>query len=211
MKVSTGTQTHRYMPRRFDIYSEEDDKVLREWCQLHWQFIICKGINGNNAPTYHDCCISFSRKGCVKKSSHPSLQSASVLKIPSLKTSAGADDLYRWLKNRLRAHHKLELKTFFPTINTAHFTTDADYNEDSDDQLEMLGKRCNKAVEELTKARDEIDRLKQDNKALHSSTKNWYSKYEELLIKQQDDTPSYTETTPVKHVKPTEFMEFIKI
>jgi FtsZ-binding cell division protein ZapB len=209
--VSIGTQTHRYMPKRFDIHSEEDDKTLREWCQLHWQYIICKGINGNNAPTYHDCCISFSRKGCVKKSSHPGIQSASVLKIPSLKCSAGPDDLYRWLKIRLRTHHKLELKTFFPSINTAHFTTEVDYNEDSEEQLEVLGKRCNKAVEELAKARDEIDRLKQDNKALHSSTKSWYSKYQDLLSKEQDDAPSYTETTPVKQTKQSELDDFIKL
>lgn len=157
MMVSTATQTHRYMPRRFDIHSEEDDKTLREWCKVNWQYIICKGINGNNAPTYHDCCISFSRKGSVKKASHPTIQSASVLKIPSLKSSADPDDLYRWLKNRLRAHHKLELKTYFPTINTAHFTSEADYNDDSDEQLEVLGKRCTKAMEELAKAQHEIE------------------------------------------------------
>jgi FtsZ-binding cell division protein ZapB len=115
------------------------------------------------------------------------------------------------LKTRLRTHHKLDLKTFFPTINTAHFTTEADYAEDSDQQLEVLGKRCNKAVEELARAREQIDRLKQDNKALHSSTKSWYSKYQDLLIKEKDDAPSYTETTPVKQTKQYELVDFIKI
>src|ERR1044072_6190100 len=100
MMVTTSTQTSKFSPKLFDLTSEQDDKALKEWCRLHWQYTILKGIQGCNAPTFHDCCMSFSRKGCVKRSSHPLIQSASILKIPTLRNSATPDDLYKWLKDR---------------------------------------------------------------------------------------------------------------
>jgi hypothetical protein len=211
MMVTTSTQTHRHMPKSFDIHSDQHDKELKEWCQLHWQHIICKGIQGNNIATYHDCCISFSKKGSIKKGSHPAVQSTSILKILSLKTTSGPDDLYRWLKSRLRAHNKLDLKTYFPSINTAHFTTEDDYLEDPQEQVEMLAKRCNKVMEELAKSRDDLDRLRQENRVLLQSTKSWCSKYQELLLKQQDDTPSYAEITPLKPHKHQHSIDLLQI
>src|SRR5687768_3592829 len=98
MMVAISTQTRGTLPKTFDLASDEDDKELMAWCRLHWQLTICKGIQGCNAPTYHDCCLSFSRKGCVKRTSHPQIQSASVLKIPSLKNTTSHQGLYRWLK-----------------------------------------------------------------------------------------------------------------
>ena len=81
---SISTQTQK-PPRVYDLTSEEDAKELKNWCRIHWQYTLCKGIKGCNIPIYHDCCISFSKRGCIKRLSHPPLQSASVLKIPSLR------------------------------------------------------------------------------------------------------------------------------
>src|SRR5688572_22231963 len=112
MMITTSTQTNRNMPKSFDIHSDEDDKELKAWCLLHWQHTLCKGMQSCNAPTYHDCCLSFSRKGCVKRSSHPMIQSCSILKIPSLRNSTSYEQLYRWLKERLRLHARLGKKTY---------------------------------------------------------------------------------------------------
>lgn len=195
---TTGTQTHRFMPKPFDIHSEEDDRELKNWCRLNWQQVICKGIQGKNAPTYHDCCVCFTKRGCLKKSSHPAIQSVSVLKIPTLKHSTDHEGLYRWLKARLRTNHRLEMKTYFPTINSAHFSFEEDYEEDPEEQVELLGKRLNKTMDELTQAKQDIDKLRLDNKVLVSSSQNWCKKYQELLHRDEEETPSYAETTPFK-------------
>lgn len=198
MKVSSCTQTNPLKPKPFDINSEADDKELKTWCQFHWQHVIQKGVHGHNSPTYHDCCIAFSRRSCGKRISHPSIQSASVLKIPAIRYSSCHEDLYRWLKARLKLHHRLGNKTYFPSINTAHITTDDDIDDDPEDQLEMLGKRCTKLLEDLFKAQQENDKLKKENMMMMKATQNWCTKYQELLVQQSDDTPSYAETTPLK-------------
>lgn len=211
MKVNTSTQTHRHMSKPFNIDSELDDRELKTWCQLHWQHIICKGVSGNNAPTYHDCCISFTRRGCVKKVSHPSIQSASILKIPTLRYSNTHEDLYRWLKGRLKMHHRLGNKTYFPSINTAHYTTEDDSGDDPEEQLEVLGKRYSKLMEDYSRLRDENDKLNQSNKSLVKASQNWCTKYQELLLEQPDDTPSYAETTPLKSMQKKELEDLIKL
>ena len=195
--ISQGTQTRPNLPRPFDVNSEQHDIELREWCRLHFQLTLCKGINSFNAPTYHDCCLVFSRKGCVKRTSHPKLQSASVLKIPTLKFASTHEDLYRWLKDRLRLHHRLGKKTFFPSINTSHFNEEDDYSEDVSDEPECLGKRFDKNCHELEHARQEISKLKDENQRLLNSSKVWCQKYQDLLYK-EDETPSYAKITPFK-------------
>ena len=201
MLVSTSTQTHRYSPKLFDVESDVHDKELKEWCRLHWQHTVCKGIQSYNAPTYHDCCVSFSKKNCVKKMSHPSIQSASVLKIPSLRNGSSHEELYRWLKERLRVHGRLGKKTYFPSINTAHFDDDDEHCEDKTEDMELLGKRFANTLHELDKARDEIHRLQEDNKKLLSASKSWCAKYQEIAFKHLDDTASYAQSTPLKPLK----------
>ena len=71
-------------PRWFDPASEDDTQELKNWCSFHWEQTVMHGIKTNNAAAYHYCCLSFSKKGCLKKNTHPPFQSASVLKIPSL-------------------------------------------------------------------------------------------------------------------------------
>ena len=194
--ISTSTQTNRNVPKLFELGSEDDDKELKLWCRLHWQYTLTKGIQGCNAPTYHDCCVSFSRRGCVKKISHPTLQSASVLKIPSLRNTTSPEALHRWLRERLTVHHNLgKKKLYFPSINIAHFDSEEDEEEDIGESAELLAKRC-VAVSE------ENHQLREQNKQLLFSSKSWHDKYQALLFKtEQDCNDSYTETTPLKAVK----------
>lgn len=201
MLVSVSTQTLRNRPKQFDINSEEHDKELQDWCRLHWQMTICKGVNSCNTPTYHDCCISFSRRGCVKKDSHPSIQSASILKIPSLKIADSHEALYIWLKNRLKIHHNMGQKTFFPSINSAHFNEEDDEFNDPFEKAEVLSKRIVDMAQELEKTRAESMKIKEENKRLLHSSKTWFDRYQELLYKNKDEVASYAETTPIKPFK----------
>ena len=211
MMITTSTQTHKNTPKPFDIHSDEDHKELKAWCRIHWQYTLCKGIQGCNAPTFHDCCLSFSRKGCVKRSSHPSIQSCSVLKIPTLKNTSNHEELFRWLKERLRLHSRLGKKTYFPSINVAHFTDDEDENVNIEEQMEVLGKRYHTTLLELDKVREENSRLTDDNMRLASASKSWCVKYQELLYKHQEETASYTQYTPIKPLRKEEDQELLKL
>ena len=196
--ITTSTQTHKNTPKTFDIHSDEDDKELKSWCLLHWQHTLSKGIKSRNAPIFHDCCLSFSRKGCVKRSSHPLIQSCSVLKILSLKNSSSHEQLYYWLKDRLRLHTRLGKKTYFPSINVAHFNEEKEFEDDLEEETDILGKRYDTALLELDKVREENCKLKEENKRLLSASKSWCIKYQELLFKHQEETASYTQSTPAK-------------
>ena len=105
--------------------NDDDCQELKTWCRLHWLHTICKSVQNSNAPVYDDCCISFSRKGFVNRISHPLIQSASVLKIPSLRKVNSPEELYDWPRERMMVHLKLEKKLYFPSINmpTSHQTT----------------------------------------------------------------------------------------
>ena len=96
-----------YSSRRFNLASEDDKQSLKTWCDVHWKDTFCKGIGGNNAATYHYCCICFSRKGYRMKDCHPYYQSASILKIPGLKNAKSADDLYKWIIGQIKEHQRL--------------------------------------------------------------------------------------------------------
>lgn len=211
MLVSVSTQTLRQRPKPYDIENEEHDKELQEWCRLHWDITICKGVQGCNSPTYHDCCMSFSRRGCIKRESHPKIQSASILKIPSLRTADTHEALYKWLKNRLKIHHKMGQKTYFPSINTAHFNEDDSEFDDPFEKAEVLGKRMAVMAQELEKTRTDINKLRDENKRLLHSSKTWYDKYQDLLYKDKEETASYAETTPLKALKVREEFKLIEV
>jgi hypothetical protein len=186
-------------PREFDLASEEDARELKSWCRIHWQHTLCKGIKSCNTPIYHDCCISFTKRGCIKRLSHPALQSASVLKIPSLRNTESPEELYEWLRGRLLVQYKMGKKLYFPSINTAHFTSEEDEgDEDSKEQEELLGKRLYQLTELKFKAEEEVKNLKEENSKLLNSSKCWFAKYQELLSRQDEDVPSYSQITPKK-------------
>ena len=200
---TTSTQTHSSLPKPFDLASDDDAQELKTWCRLHWLHTLSKGILNSNAPTYHDCCISFSRKGYVKRLSHPPLQSASVLKIPSLRKTNSPEEFYDWLRERLVVHHRLGKKLFFPSINVAHFMPDEEEEcvDQSHEQERYLSKRNERESEEEKRTEEEIRQLREDNKRLLTSSKSWHRRYQELLLKVEEDTASYTEMTPKKPLK----------
>jgi hypothetical protein len=200
MMKTKSNQTEN-APKPFDMASEEDAKELKTWCRLHFQHTLCKGVQGANTPMYHDCCMAFTKRGCIKRLSHPPLQSASVLKIPSLRKADSPEDLYEWLRGRMLIHHSLGQKIYFPSINTAHFSLEEEEaEEDQQESPEFLGKRVEQLTEELLKTEQELTQLREENNRLQSSSRNWYDKYQELLLRVDGDKPSYAEITPKKYL-----------
>ena len=206
--ISSSTQTNCNGPRLFDLESKTDDQELMAWCRIHWQHTIDKGIQGGNSPIYHDCCISFTKKGCVKRLSHPSLQSASVLKIPSLRHATSPDTLYYWLRDRLAMHERLGKKLYFPSINVAHFHSEDDESDNLYDAVRMLNKRNDELAEEIVELERQLKASKEENRKMQGAVKSWFSKYDELIGTAYDGkpshkeaTPSYAEITPKKKLK----------
>lgn len=101
------------------------------------------------------------------------------------------------------------MKTYFPTINSAHFSFEEEYQEDPEEQVELLGKRLNKALEELAQTKENLEKLKLDNKILVTSSQSWCKKYQELFHRDEEETPSYAETTPFKPKKDFTSTDFI--
>lgn len=186
-------------PRRpIDIHNIQDLRLLEEWCLTHWHDTMLKGSKSSNAPTFHFCCLCFSRRNFSKKNSHPPLQSASILKLPGLKYATSHKDLYKWLLDRLKLNFNLGKKMFFPEINAIHHSHDDEDLEDPYENTNYLGKRLMTVSEELSKANKEIEKLREDNKRLLKSSNFWFEKYESLQDKLAEETPSYMETTPFK-------------
>ena len=202
MIVAGKTMTCK--PKLFDLASKDHDQELKTWCSLHWQDTFFRALKSRNAPIYHDCCVCFSRRGYVKKVSHPSLQSASLLQVPTLKNLDSPEELYSWLKERLHLHYRLGKKTYFPSINVAHFAEESDslsLQEDSDDEL--LAKRKAEFSAEKQKIVDEISQLREENRKLLSSSKTWCDKYLQLLHAGDTEVDSM-QVTPMKKSKTTE-------
>jgi hypothetical protein len=109
----------------------------------------------------------------MKKLSHPKLQSASLLQIPTLKEVKSPEDLHTWLKQRLYLHYRLGKKTYFPSINIAHSTEDDDSSVETSSDEELLAKRQKEFSIEQKKILQEIVHLKEENKRLLSSSKMW--------------------------------------
>ena len=181
-------------PRWFDPASEDHTQELKNWCNFHWEQTVMRGIEANNASTYHTCCLSFSKKGCNKKNTHPPYQSASVLKIPGLMSTKSPADLYKWLRERIAEHQMLGKRPVFPSINTSHIELDSEEESGESQSAELLKKRC----EELDQ---KIRQLADDNQRLLASSKCWCLKYQELLASIEDEKYSFAELTPQKAVK----------
>ena len=182
------------IPRLFDLANREHIKELKYWCRIHFDHIICKSLKSANSSIFHDCCISFSKRGCLKRLSHPQMQAISIMRIPALRNANSPEELFEWLKSRMIQHANLGLQIHFPTINVAHFVS----QDDSLESAEFLGKRVDKLTEELLKAELEVGKVKEENSKLLSSSKHWYCKYQELLQRIEDEKASYTQITPQK-------------
>jgi len=172
--LTSGTEVEYFClddPRHFDL--------LREWSKLSWT-TIRKSIDSYNPVIYHECCFSFSRRGFAKKAGHCDMQSASVLKMPSLKALQGHEELYKWLLDRIKLHHRLGRRPVFPALNRFH-TDIEDQSEDIEKQIEHLGKRCDDLQREMQNLEIENKRLKSDNTRLLESSQSWCHKYQQSL------------------------------
>ena len=188
--------------RYFNPADEDDVQDLKNWCRFHWKETLCKGIGGCNAPTYHDCCICFCRKHYGGKNTHPPLQSASVLKIPSLNKVTSPDELYTWLRSRLLEHQRLGRRPLFPSINTPHIEPDTEEEGmEGFESPELLKKRCFDLLELQKNSEEKIKQLTEDNQRLLASSKSWCLKYQDLFCSKDDERMSFTEMTPQKALK----------
>lgn len=166
-----------------DLDDDGDCRSLREWCSLNWCSVVQRSITSGNPMTYHDCCLSFSRRTFSKSSGHPKIESLSVLKIASLRGLNNDRAFYDWIVGRLMVHKAMGRPLYFPAINRHH----RDENEGSSVldvvNREFLGKRCKQLEDEVDKAIETISRLRRENRSLLESSQNWHSRYLELLDK----------------------------
>lgn len=181
-------------PRLFDLANRDHIKELKAWCKFNFIHIVTKALQNSNSTIFHDCCLSFCKRGCLKRLSHPPLQSVSILRIPSLRNATCPEELFEWLKARMIQHCHLGQPIYFPSINIAHFSS----QQDSLESAEFLGKRVERLTEELLKTELEVGKMKDENSRLLNSTKLWHDKYQQLLHRLEEDKASYTEITPKK-------------
>lgn len=109
-----------YTRRLYRPEEKTEEVVLKEWCCVYWEGVLSKAINTGSTVFYHDCCLSFSRKGFTKKSGHPAEMSVSVHRLPELKKCKGHEDFFVWIEEKLSLRRTLGLPLFFPTINCCH-------------------------------------------------------------------------------------------
>lgn len=184
----------------FDLDSTEDTVELKIWSKNNWDRVVKKSIENLNPLVYHDCCFCFSRRGFSKNAGHPALESCSILKIPSLKDCKSADDLYKWLRQKIVEHSKQGRKTIFPAINRPHILA-LDQEEDTEsEKVEVLAKRCKELSEEKEKVLETISKLTEDNQRLQRSSKTWYLKYQQALSREEEMEETRLDT-PVKKKK----------
>jgi hypothetical protein len=173
---------------------------LLEWCKVHWTATFKRSLEACNCLYYHGCCNSFSRRRFTKVAGHPSIQSCSILKIPSFKEVDSADDLYRWLLKMITANTSKGQRMPFPSINKYHVeeVSDDEENRHREDHSPALNKRFQSVQAELDKYKSQLQDLQRDNSRLLCSSKNWRQKYYDLLDQQERQTQSAFQT-PMKH------------
>lgn len=157
---------------------------LREWCNLHWEATIVKSMQSLNPVIFHDCCTSFSRRTFAKKSGHPGLQSASVLRIPTLRAVESPEGLCKWLLEKARSQESQGIKPLFPKINRTHLSRDTPEEDVTHQRFAYLNKRAERLQEELETANRLLQVMAAENKRLLDSSRNWFTKYQE----QQDQS-----------------------
>ena len=186
------------------------------WCKNHYSDFK-KSIDNYNAMTYHDCCNCFSKRGFAKNSSHPPLQSAYILKIPTLRTVTSPEELCSWLKNRMKVHRNEGRKALFPGMNRHHSAISEDkLVVGREEQLELLKNKYENLLREKVLFEKKIEKLKDDNSRLQASSKSWMKLYHTAIFPEMasDDERSLqshlqvstTMTTPRR--KTNSFLQF---
>ena len=200
--MASGHDDDNNQIRYFNPVSEDDEQDLKNWCNFHFSETFRKGMDGYNAATYHDCCMCFSKKGYVKRHSHPPLQSASILKIPSLRAASSPEELYSWVRDKLLESQRLGRRPRFPSINTPHIELDTDETEvECMQSADLLKKRCRDLLLMQKTFEKRVKQLTDDNQRLLASSKSWCLKYQEVCSSKEDERMSFAEMTPQKALK----------
>lgn len=184
-----------------DIKNKQDLERLRGWCREHWTATLKRSFASKNQVFYHSCCNSFSRRAFSKDAGHPAFLSCNVLTMPGFKNVDDAESLFRWFIKLARENSRIGERTLFPSVNRYHNESqDADEETTEDtENTDYLSKRCRELEQELDKSRSLVQHLQADNARLLNSSKSWYSKYQELLEK--DDPATLFLATPIKKLK----------
>lgn len=182
----------------FDLDSSRDLANLKEWAKTHWYSTIKKSMDSCNPAVYHECCFCFSRRTFCKRSGHRELESASVLRIPSLRSVKTPEDFFKWLLDKIKTHERLGRKTIYPAINKLHVEEEEPEEEECYRQTSMLAKRCAILQEENNGARNTIEQLVRDNSRLRESSRSWYERYAMVSERLENLEKNSQLLTPVK-------------
>lgn len=169
----------------FDPSSTQHKSRLYHWCKSQWP-VFCKSLHHRNSIYYHECCNSFSRRHFYQLAGHPSLQTSTLVTIPSFKEVATSDDLFRWMLKMLTFNTRNGHQCYFPTINRYHVDQDHKVGhkvglEDEEEPTIYLKKRLLELNKELRGAQDRLCEVQAENKRLVQSSMNWYQKYQEVI------------------------------
>ena len=180
----------------FDPSSTQDKTRLYHWCKIQWP-MFCKSLHHQNSIYYHECCNSFSRRRFSKMAGHPSLQTSTIVTIPSFKEVASSDDFFRWLLKMLAFNSKKGLQCYFPTINRYHVEADdtVKLEEDEEEPEVYLKKRVDDMSRELGEVQNKLLKAQNDNKTLVKAAMSWYEKYQDVA--EGDRVPTEFQT-PLK-------------
>lgn len=175
---------------------------MKTWCNRHYLETVRKSIENYNALQYHYCCNSFSRRSYAKRAGHPSIHTANILKIPSLKAVSSADELYHWLRMRMREHQSEGRPAFFPGINRPHQVIPVDNNHNDGEcfKADFFKTRCESLLKENEDFVQKLEKLKEDNMKLQSSSKYWMRLYQDAVIREMDS--DHGEYKPLDWPKP---------
>ena len=168
-------------PTEFDMENEDHHYKLKKWCLQHMVTTIIKGAKGFNKVSYHDCCFCFTKRRFTPISKHPETETQSITKIPTLKDLTAPIQLYDWIISRMQAHKKDGRKIYFPTVNTIHREDKSETIKSMKHELEMVGKRNEDLQRKNYETLIELEKIKRDNKKLHASTQDWYTKYNNAM------------------------------
>ena len=166
----------------FDPSSTQHKARLYHWCRNHWP-VFCRSLHHQNPIYYHECCNSFSRRRFSKLAGHPSLQTSSLVTIPSFKEVASAEDFFRWLLKMLTFNSKKGHQCRFPALNRYHSEQDTKVGQvvEEEEPMYFLKKRIDDLNRELYSMQDKLIETQTENKRLMKSTMNWYQKYQETF------------------------------
>ena len=167
--------------RLINIDDKKDQEDLREWCEYHWNQTVKKSMDTFNTLIYHDCCLSFSRRGFSGRSKHPDDESCTIMKIPTFKIIKCAEDFYNWIENRIRVRRPLQREPMFPAINRHHCDSKEQKLMAISQENSYLAKRCEDLMVNNSELQKKNKKLKLDMARLQASSKSWCWKYNQLL------------------------------